>query len=127
MLSPNYPKPPIVSYEEIVPLLILTKAKILAFCLKFCNSSSYNFNYVMLPLSCSFSSYNFLMTILVFCLAFTLFFLQNSKLCLYPFWKSVSLSNSSYNITFSPIANMFFKVFTSRAKFPIFRVTIAMV
>ncbi len=46
-----------------------------------------------------------------------------------PFWNSFSLSNSSYNIAFSfyPVTNLFFRVFTFRIKFPIFRVTIAMV
>jgi hypothetical protein len=49
---------------------------ILAFCFKVCNYSSYNFNYDVLPLSSSFSSYSFLMSTLFFCSASTLFFLN---------------------------------------------------
>ncbi len=82
----------------------------------------------MLPLSSSFSSCSFLMNTLFFCSAFALFFFYISTLCLYPFWKLISLSNSSYNTTFfSLVTNLFFKVFTLRVKFPIFRFKIAMV
>jgi len=104
-------------------------SQISAFYLESCSFSSYDFSCVVLPLSFSFSSCSFLMSILIFYLAFALFFLQISKLCLYPLWKSLSLSNSSYNVTFSfsPIANLFFKMFISIVKFPIFRLTIAMV
>jgi hypothetical protein len=78
-------------------------------------------------LSSSFSSCSFLTNILLFCLAFALLFLQIFTLCLYPFWKSISLFNSSYNTTFSfsPIPNLFFGVFTSKVKFRIFILTIA--
>jgi len=91
--------------------------------------SSCDFSPVMLPLSSSFSSCSFLMNTLIFYSASALFFLHISTLCLYPFWKSLSLSNSSYNIAFffSPIANIFFRLLTSRVKFPIFKLTIAMV
>jgi len=108
------------------PLMV---SQILVFYFKFYNSSSCNFNHVVLPLSSSFSSYNFLMSILFFYSASTLFFLQISTLCLYPFWKSLSLSNSSYNtaFSFSLVSNLFFKVFTCKLKFPIFRFIIAMV
>jgi hypothetical protein len=43
--------------------------------------------------------------------------------------ESFSLSNSTYNITFSffLVANLFFRLFTSKVKFPIFRFIIAMV
>jgi hypothetical protein len=81
------------------------------------------------PLSSSFSSSSFLMSNLFVYSAFTLFFLQISTFCLYPFWKSFSLSISSYNITFSfsPINNIFFIMFTSKVKFPVSRFIIAMV
>jgi hypothetical protein len=61
--------------------------------------------------------------------AFFLFFLQISTLCLYPFWNSLSLSNSSYNIafSFSLVTNLFFRMFTYKIKFPIFKLTIATV
>jgi len=71
------------------------------FSLKFYNFSSYDFSHVLLPLSSSFSSCNFLMSTLSICLVYALFFLQISTLCLYPFWKSFSSSNSSYNTSFS--------------------------
>ncbi len=79
--------------------------------------------------SSSFSSCNFLMKISIFCLTFTLFFLHISTLYLYPFWISLFLSNSSYNtaFSFSLATNLFFKVFSSKDKFPIFKFTIAMV
>jgi hypothetical protein len=69
------------------------------------------------------------MNILIFWSTFALFFLEISTLCLYPFWKSLSLSNSSYSIafSFSLITNLFFRLLTSKVKFPIFRITIAMV
>jgi len=69
------------------------------------------------------------MNILFFHSAFAMFFLQISTLCLYPFWNSLSLSNSSCNIafSFSLVTDMFFRVFTSKVKFPIFKITIAMV
>ncbi len=104
-------------------------SQISTFYLQFYNYSSCNFNYVVLPLSSSFSSYNFLMNILFLCSTFALFFLQISTLCLYPFWKSLSLSNSSCNIafSFSFVTNLFFKLFTSKVKFPIFRLIIPMV
>jgi len=104
-------------------------SQILAFCPKSYSSSSCDFNFAMLPLSSSFSSYNFLMNTFIFYLIFSLFFLHISTLCLYPFWKSLSLSNSSYSIafSFSPVANLLFKLFTSIFKFPIFRLLITMV
>ncbi len=50
-------------------------------------------------------------------------------LCLYSLWKSLSLSNSTYNITFSFffMANLLLRLLTSKFKFPIFKFTIAMV
>jgi hypothetical protein len=47
-------------------------------------------------------------------------------LCLYSFWKSLSLSNSTYNIalSFAFVANLLFKLLTSKFKFPILRLTI---
>ncbi len=92
--------------------LPLHGSQILDFYFKSCSSSSCDFSCVVLPLSSSFSSYRFLMNILIFYSASTLFFFQISTLCLYPFWKSLSLSNSSYNITFplSPIVNLFFRL-----------------
>jgi len=82
----------------------------------------------VLPLSSSFSSCSFVMNTLIFCLA-SLFFLQISTLCLHPFYKAFSLSNSSYNIafSFSPIANLFFRLLTSIFKFLIFKLTIAII
>jgi hypothetical protein len=99
------------------------------FFLKSCSSSSCAFSRVVLPLSSSFSSYNFLMNTLIFCSTSTMFFLQISTLCLYLFWKFISLFNSSYSTTFSfsPLANLFFKLLTSKFKFPIFKLTIAIV
>jgi hypothetical protein len=86
-------------------------------------------SHIVLPLSSSFSTYGFLMNTLIFYLASTLSFFQISTLCLYPFWKSFSLSNSSYHIafSFSPMANLFFKLLTSKFKFPIFRFIIVVV
>jgi hypothetical protein len=52
------------------------------FCFKSCSSSSCNFSRVVLPLSSSFSSYNFLMNLLILCSISTLFFLQISTFCL---------------------------------------------
>ncbi len=103
--------------------------QILDLCLKSCSSSSCDFNGVMLPFSSSFSSCTLLMSLLIFCSTFALFFLQISTLCLYPFWNSLSLSNSSYSVafSFSLMANLFFKLLTSRFKFPIFKLTIAIV
>jgi hypothetical protein len=90
-------------------------SQISTFYLKSCNSSSCDFNRFVLPLNSSFSCCNFLMSTLIFCLTFALLFLQVSTLCLHPFWKSISLSNPSYNIafSFSHVANMFFRLFTS--------------
>ncbi len=84
-------------------------SQILTFCLKFYNSSSCDFNRVVLLLSSSFSSCSFLMSTLIFCSTSTLLFLQISTLCLYPFLMFLSLSNSSYNIafSFSLVANLF--------------------
>jgi len=50
-------------------------------------------------------------------------------LCLYSLWKSFSLSNSTYNIAFSftSVANLFFRLLTSKFKFPIFKLIIAIV
>ncbi len=58
-----------------------------------------------------------------------MFFLHISTLCLYPFWKSLSLSSSSYKdaFSFSPVTNLFFELFTSIIKFPIFKLTIAII
>jgi hypothetical protein len=60
-------------------------SQILAFCFKSCSSSSCDFNHDVLPLSSSFSSYSFLMNILIFCLASALLFFKIFTLCLYPF------------------------------------------
>jgi hypothetical protein len=99
------------------------------FCFKSCSFSSCDFNHIVLPLNFSFLSYSFLTSILIFCSIFALFFLHISTLCLYPFWKSLSLFNSSYSIafSFSFITNPFFILFTSKIKFPVFKLTIAMV
>ncbi len=66
---------------------------------------------------------------LFFYSTFTMFFFQIFTLCLYPFWKYYSLSNSSYNIafSFSHVPNLFFKMFISKVKFPIFRLIITIV
>ncbi len=78
---------------------------------------------------CVFSSYSFLMNLLFLCSTSALFFLHIFALCLHPFWNSLSLFNSScsINFSFSLVANLFFKLLTSRFKFPIFRLTIAIV
>ncbi len=49
-------------------------SQILAFCFESCNSSFYNFNHVVLPLSYSISSYSFLMSTSIFYSTFALFF-----------------------------------------------------
>ncbi len=131
MLSLDYPKPLVVFLwinNAFVHFLSMVSQNV-AFCLKFCSSSSCDFNYAMLPLNSSLSSCSFLMSTWIFCSTSTLFFLQISTLCLYPFLNSLSLSYSSYNIafSFSLVANMFSRVFTSKVKFPIFRLIIAMV
>jgi hypothetical protein len=50
-------------------------------------------------------------------------------LCLYSLWKFLSLSNSTCNIAFffSYVANLFFKLFTFKFKFPIFKLIITIV
>ncbi len=82
--------------------------------------SSCDFSSVVLLLSSSFSNYSFFMNTLIFYLVFAMFFLQIFTLCLYPFWKSLSFSNSSCNTTlsFSPIANLFFRLFTPESNSP---------
>jgi hypothetical protein len=50
-------------------------SQILDLCLKSCSFSSYDFNHVVLPLRSSFSSYSFLMSLLIFCSTFVIFFL----------------------------------------------------
>ncbi len=80
-------------------------------------------------MSSLFSSCNFCMNTLIFCSFYVLFFLHISMLCLYSFWKSLSLSNSTYKsaFSFSSVANLFFRLLTSKFKFLIFRLTIVMV
>ncbi len=78
---------------------------------------------------CVLSSCSFLINLLILYSTSALFFLHIFKLCLHPFWYSLSLFNSSCSSTFSfpLVANLFFKLLTSKFKFPIFRLTIAIV
>ncbi len=91
--------------------------------------SSCDFICAMVILSSLFSSCSFYMSLLIFYSFFAMFFLQISMLYLYSLWKSLFLYNSTYNtaFSFSYVANQFFKLLTSKFKFPIFKLTIAMV
>ncbi len=106
-------------YDSFHHFLILQKIHT-TICFKSYGFSSCDFNGVVLLLSSSFSNYSFFMNILIFYLVFAMFFLQIFTLCLYPFWKSLSFSNSSCNTTlsFSPITNMFFRLFTPKSNSP---------
>jgi len=104
-----YPKFLIISYEKTMPLF----TSFLWFP-RF-QPSSLNlaiFHLVTSTMLCYLWTFHSnlanLMNISIFYSTSALFFFQISTLCLYPFWKSFSLSNSSYNIafSFSPIANL---------------------
>jgi hypothetical protein len=116
----------LMKYQCLCPLFLCDFPY---FCLSSCNFSSCDIIHDVLSLNSSFSSCSFFMSTLIFYSTFTMFFFQISTLCLLPFWKSLSLSNSSYITTFSfsPMVNLLFKLLTSKFKYPIFKLTIVMV